>query len=156
MGALAMGRVNPAQFDGVTLDAYGTLVTLIDPVPALTAALAERDVPRDRDTVAHGFRVEVEHYVRHSASGHDQEGLTRLQRECARVFLDAVDADLDADAFAPVYAGAMHFEVLPGVGHVPMIDDPTRVARAILQTTWKLDVLETGGTGPMDGHEHVA
>ena len=115
MGALAMGRVNPAQFDGVTLDAYGTLVTLIDPVPALTAALAERDVPRDRDTVAHGFRVEVEHYVRHSASGHDEEGLTRLQRECARVFLDAVDADLDADAFAPVYAGAMHLEVIPGV-----------------------------------------
>jgi HAD superfamily hydrolase (TIGR01509 family) len=115
MGALAMGRVNPAQLDGVTLDAYGTLVTLLDPVPALTAALAEHDVPRDRDTVAHGFRVEVEHYVRHSASGHDEEGLARLQQECARVFLDAVDADLDTDAFAPVYAGAMHFEVLPGV-----------------------------------------
>jgi HAD superfamily hydrolase (TIGR01509 family) len=53
--------------------------------------------------------------VRHSASGHDEEGLARLQRECARIFLGAVDADLDADAFAPVYAGAMHFEVLPGV-----------------------------------------
>jgi HAD superfamily hydrolase (TIGR01509 family) len=110
-----MGRVNSAQLDGVTLDAYGTLVALIDPVPALTAALAERDAPRDRDTVAHGFRVEVEHYVRHSAIGHDEEGLERLQRECAGVFLDAVDAELDADAFAPVYAGAMHFEVLPGV-----------------------------------------
>jgi putative hydrolase of the HAD superfamily len=107
--------MNAALLDGVTIDAHGTLVNLVDPVPALAAALAERDVPRDRDTVAHGFRVEVEHYVRHSASGHDEDGLTRLQRECARVFLDAVDADLDADAFAPVYAGAMHFEVLPGV-----------------------------------------
>jgi HAD superfamily hydrolase (TIGR01509 family) len=107
--------MNAARLDGVTIDAYGTLVNLVDPVPALAAALAERNVPRDRDTVAHGFRVEVEHYVRHSATGHDEEGLAQLQRECARVFLDAVDADLDADAFAPVYAGAMHFEVLPGV-----------------------------------------
>jgi FMN phosphatase YigB (HAD superfamily) len=107
--------MNAALLDGVTIDAYGTLVNLVDPVPALAAALAERNVPRDRDTVAHGFRVEVEHYVRHSATGHDEEGLAQLQRECARVFLDAVDADLDADVFAPVYAGAMHFEVLPGV-----------------------------------------
>ena len=107
--------MNAALLDGVTIDAHGTLVNLVDPVPALAAALAERNVPRDRDTVAHGFRVEVEHYVRHSASGHDEEGLARLQRECARIFLGAVDADLDADAFAPVYAGAMHFEVLPGV-----------------------------------------
>jgi HAD superfamily hydrolase (TIGR01509 family) len=107
--------MNTAQLDGVTIDAYGTLVTLVDPVPALVAALAERDIPRERDTVAHGFRVEVAHYVRHSAAGHDEEGLARLQRECAQVFLEAVDADLDADAFAPVYAAAMHFEVIPGV-----------------------------------------
>jgi HAD superfamily hydrolase (TIGR01509 family) len=115
MGALAMGRVNAAQLDGVTIDAYGTLVSLVDPVPALAVALAERDAPRDHDTIAHGFRVEVEHYVRHSATGHDEEGLLQLQRECARVFLETVDADLDVDAFAPVYAGAMHFQVLPGV-----------------------------------------
>ena len=104
-----------AQFDGVTIDAYGTLVTLVDPVPALTAALAERNVERNRDTVARGFRTEVEHYTRHSATGRDEEGLTRLQRECARVFLEAVDADLDANGFAPVFASAMHFEVIAGV-----------------------------------------
>jgi HAD superfamily hydrolase (TIGR01509 family) len=115
-----MGRVNAAQLDGVTIDAYGTLVTLIDPVPALTAALAARNVSRDRDTVAHGFRTEVAHYARHSASGHDEEGLERLQRECARVFLEAVAADLDADAFAPVYAGALHFEIVPGT--VPALE----------------------------------
>jgi len=38
-----------------------------------------------------------------------------LQQDCASVFLDAVGADLDAAEFAPVYASAMHFEVLPGV-----------------------------------------
>ena len=31
------------------------------------------------------------------------------------MFLDAVDAGLDEGEFAPVYAGAMHFELLPDV-----------------------------------------
>jgi putative hydrolase of the HAD superfamily len=109
-----------ADLDGVTIDAYGTLVSLVDPIPALTAALADRGVERDRETVVHGFRTEVAHYTQHSANGHDDAGLATLQRECAHVFLDAVGADLDAGEFAPVYAGAMHFEVLPGV--VPALE----------------------------------
>lgn len=109
-----------AELDGVTVDAHGTLVRLVDPVPALGAALAERDAARPRDVVLRGFRVEVEHYVQHSAEGHDEPGLARLQRDCARVFLDAVGAELDADEFAPVYAGAMHFELLPGI--VPALE----------------------------------
>ncbi len=110
-----MGRVKAAELDAVTIDAYGTLVTLVDPVPTLTTALADRGVDRSRDIVLSGFRAEVVHYVEHSASGHDEEGLAQLQRECARVFLDAVDAELDTEEFAPVYAGAMQFELLPGV-----------------------------------------
>jgi FMN phosphatase YigB (HAD superfamily) len=107
--------VNAAELDALTIDAHGTLVTLRDPIPALTAALAERNVDRPRDTVVHGFRTEVAHYTKHSVAGHDEAGLALLQRDCARVFLDAIDADIDADEFAPVYAGAMHFEVVPGV-----------------------------------------
>lgn len=112
--------MSAADLDAVTVDAHGTLVRLVDPVPALAAALAERDAARPRDVVLHGFRVEVEHYLEHSAEGHDEPGLARLQRDCARVFLDAVGADLDADEFAPAYAGAMHFELLPGV--VPALE----------------------------------
>ena len=115
-----MGRVSTGALDGVTIDAYGTLVTLVDPVPTLTAALAERDVERDRESVLHGFRTEVAHYSRHSAEGHNERGLAQLQRDCARVFLEAVAADLDIDEFAPVYAGAIHFELLAGV--VPALD----------------------------------
>lgn len=107
--------MNVAELDGITIDAYGTLVTLRDPIPALTAALAERGVTRDREQIVHGLRTEVAHYMQHSASGHDEDGLRDLQRACAHVFLDAVEADVDADEFAPVYAGAMHFDVLPGV-----------------------------------------
>jgi FMN phosphatase YigB (HAD superfamily) len=110
-----MGRVNAAKLDGVTVDAYGTLVRLVDPVPALSAALAERNAERPHELVVQGFRTEVAHYTQHSAEGHDEPGLARLQRDCARVFLDAVEADLDVGEFAPVYAGAMHFEPLPGV-----------------------------------------
>jgi HAD superfamily hydrolase (TIGR01509 family) len=107
--------VNAGELDAVIVDAHGTLVTLMDPVPDLRAALADRGVPRDRGAVAQGFRAEVAHYVEHSASGHDAGGLARLQRDCAQVFLDAVAADLDAGEFAPVFAGAMRFEPIPGV-----------------------------------------
>ena len=107
--------MSAAELDGVTLDAYGTLVKLLDPVPALTAALAERGVMRDHEAVVHGFRTEVAHYAKHSAEGHDEAGLARLQRDCAQVFLAAAGAELDAAEFAPAFAAAMHFEPLPGV-----------------------------------------
>jgi HAD superfamily hydrolase (TIGR01509 family) len=110
-----MGRVRASELDAVTLDSYGTLVTLVDPIPALRAALAREGVERGRDEVTRGFRAEVAHYTQHSATGRDEAGLAVLQRDCARVFLDAVGAELDANAFAPVYAGAMHFKLLPGV-----------------------------------------
>jgi len=112
--------VNAGDLDGVTIDAYGTLVTLADPIPALTAALADRGVERNHESVVHGFRVEVAHYAKHSAEGHDEAGLAQLQRACAQVFLTAIDAELDVEEFAPAYAAAMRFEVLPGV--VPALE----------------------------------
>jgi HAD superfamily hydrolase (TIGR01509 family) len=107
--------VNAADLDAVTLDAYGTLVTLADPIPALSEALAEQGAARSHDVVLAGFRAEVAYYRAHTSEGSDEEGLSRLQEDCARVFLDSVGADLDAADFAPVYVGAMHFEVLDGV-----------------------------------------
>jgi HAD superfamily hydrolase (TIGR01509 family) len=107
--------VNAAELDAVTLDAYGTLVTLADPIPALSDALAARGAARSRDVVVAGFREEVAYYRAHTSEGDDERGLARLQADCARVFLRSVGADLDAAEFAPIYAGAMHFEVLDGV-----------------------------------------
>jgi FMN phosphatase YigB (HAD superfamily) len=115
MGTVAVGRVKAADLDAVTLDAYGTLVTLVDPVPTLSEALAARGARKPPDAVRAGFRAEVRYYQQRASSGYDDESLAELQRECAGVFLEAVDADLDAGEFAPVYAGAMHFEILPGV-----------------------------------------
>jgi HAD superfamily hydrolase (TIGR01509 family) len=110
-----MGVVNAADLDAVTLDAYGTLVRLRNPVPELGAALAERGQERSEEQIRAGFQAEVEYYREHSAEGHDRPGLERLQRDCAKVFLDAVGAEIDQAEFAPVYAGAMRFDVLPGV-----------------------------------------
>jgi FMN phosphatase YigB (HAD superfamily) len=115
MGPVAVGRVRAADLDAVTLDAYGTLVKLADPVPALMSALAERGIERTQDVVLAGFRTEAAHYTPRSSKGHDEESLARLQRECAGVFLQAVEADLDPGEFAPAYVGALHFEILPGV-----------------------------------------
>jgi HAD superfamily hydrolase (TIGR01509 family) len=115
MGPLAVGRVRAAELDAVTLDAHGTLVRLADPVPALMNVLAERGVERTPEMVLAGFRSEVAHYAPRAGEGHDEESLTRLQRECAGVFLDAVEAELDPEEFAPAYVGALHFEVLPEV-----------------------------------------
>jgi FMN phosphatase YigB (HAD superfamily) len=104
-----------ADLDAITLDAYGTLVTLVDPVPELMNVLSERGVERTEQAVLAGFQTEVAHYAPRASKGHDEAGLARLQRECAGVFLEAVGAELDPDEFAPAYVGALHFEVLPGV-----------------------------------------
>ena len=104
-----------ADLDAVTLDVYGTLVTLIDPVPELVDVLAARGVERTPETVLSGLRAEIAHYGPRASEGRDEESLARLQLECAGVFLQTVEADLDAGEFAPFYADALRFEVLPGV-----------------------------------------
>lgn len=120
MDAVAVGRVNAAELDAVTLDAHGTLLTLVDPVPALVEVLAARSVEREPEVVLSGFRTEAAHYAPRASEGRDETSLAHLRRECAEVFLAAVGAHLDPDEFAPAYVGALHFEVLPGV--VPSLD----------------------------------
>ena len=106
--------MNVAELDAVTIDAYGTLLRLVDPVPALVDVLAERGVRRSPEVVLAGFEAEAAYYVPRVAEGQDEAGLARLRRDCAGVFLEAVAADLDADEFAPVYVDAMRFEQIDG------------------------------------------
>jgi HAD superfamily hydrolase (TIGR01509 family) len=115
MGFVAVGRVRAADLDAVTLDAYRTLASLVDPIPALVEALAERDVKRSPEVVLTGFETESEHYARRAGEGYDEPTLARLRRDCASVFLEAVGAELDADEFMPAYIDAIRFEVMPGV-----------------------------------------
>jgi putative hydrolase of the HAD superfamily len=104
--------VTPAALDAVTLDAYGTLVELDDPAGRLRQALAEAGVERDVHAVEQAFLAEVEHYSGHKCEGRDAASLAALRRDCARVFVDAVGADLD---FTDGFVRAIVFRPLPGV-----------------------------------------
>jgi putative hydrolase of the HAD superfamily len=102
------------EIEAVTIDAYGTLLTLRDPVPALSAALAGRDIERSARDVQRAFEAEVAFYVARSHKGRDDAALALLRRDCAGVFLEALEAELDADEFAPAFVSSLTFEEVPG------------------------------------------
>jgi putative hydrolase of the HAD superfamily len=103
-----------ADLDAVTIDAFGTLVELRDPVGPLDRALRGRGVEREPGAIAAAFRAEVEYYVPRAATGRDEASLALLRRDCAAVFLEALDAPIDPDSFAAPYVGALEFAPVPG------------------------------------------
>jgi HAD superfamily hydrolase (TIGR01509 family) len=109
-----------ADLDAVTVDAFGTLLSLVDPVPRLEAALRERGVERASAEVATAFGVEAGYYRAHSHEARDAATLTELRLACTEVFLDAVSAHLEAEAFCPAYIESLTFEPVPGA--VPALD----------------------------------
>ena len=110
-----MGRLTAADLDAVTIDAYGTLVTLRDPNAALRRALRARGVERTPEQVAAAFAAEGRYYRDRSHEGADEASLALLRQDCAAVFLDALEADLAPEGFAQPYVDALEFEPLPGV-----------------------------------------
>ena len=101
------------ELDAVTVDAYGTLVELVDPVPALQAGLEALGIERDRDAVARAFAKETAHYRMHSFEGRDEESLFRLRRKCVAIILGELEAELEPDAFVAGFVSAMRLELLP-------------------------------------------
>ena len=106
--------MRPAALDAVTIDAYGTLVGLADPVPALTAGLRALGVERDAAAVERAFAKEVAYYRERSHEGRDDATLYALRRECVAVILSELGSDLDPAAFVDGFVSALRFEVLPG------------------------------------------
>jgi FMN phosphatase YigB (HAD superfamily) len=102
-----MGRVSAAQLDAVTIDAYGTLLTIVDPFPRL-----ERLLPgHDRGDLERAFSAEADFYRAHAYKADTESSLLTLREECVRVF----NASLGASLSAEEYVGVMQFEPLPGV-----------------------------------------
>jgi putative hydrolase of the HAD superfamily len=130
--------------DAVTIDAYGTLVTLRDPVPALQRALAAHGVERTERDVRTAFRAEVEYYVVRSHEGRDEATLALLRRDCAQVFLEAAGAPLDAGEFAPSFVGALEFDELPGAADA---------CRSLAASGLRLAVVSNWDVGL---HDHLA
>ncbi|HVM58570.1 MAG TPA: HAD-IA family hydrolase [Gaiellaceae bacterium] len=130
--------------EAVTIDAYGTLVALRDPVPALQVALAEHGMERSADEVRAAFRDEVAYYVERSHEGRDEAALALLRRDCAGVFLDAAGVALDPGEFAPAFVGALEFEALPGAA---------AACRALAAAGLRLAVVSNWDVGL---HDHLA
>jgi putative hydrolase of the HAD superfamily len=103
----------PAQIDAVTLDLYGTLLTLRDPVPKLIETLHGQGVDRSPESVTAAFEAEFAYYGPRSHEGRDEQSVADLNRRCAQVFVDALGAGLDPTEFAPLYVAALEFEVVP-------------------------------------------
>jgi putative hydrolase of the HAD superfamily len=98
----------------ITVDAFGTVVELGDPVPELREALARRGVDASPETVARAFRSEVAFYLPRSHHGRNAASLEALRRECAAVFLAEAGAALDPTEFTPAFVGSLRFRPLPG------------------------------------------
>ena len=96
-----------ADLDAVTVDGFGTLVELADPVPVLEAALRARGVERSSGAVLEAFRAEVAFYRPHALMGRDHESLAALRLECSRVFLEAAGADLDPASFVETFVSSI-------------------------------------------------
>jgi putative hydrolase of the HAD superfamily len=104
------------DLDAVTVDGYGTLLQLTDPVPALRAALAARGVDRSSKRVAQAFRAEVAYYRPRALEGRDVESLAALRRDCVQIFLGDLGDPLEPDGFVDAFMGALVFEEVPGAG----------------------------------------
>lgn len=103
-----------SDLDAVTVDAFGTLLVLEDPAERLRAALADRGVERGLDEIRAGFRAEAAYYRPRSRRGRNGESLEALRRECVRIFLGHVGADLDPAGFVPAFMDAIVFRLADG------------------------------------------
>jgi len=90
-----VGVVSPAALDAVTIDAYGTLLELRDPVGSLARAAPGFD----RVDVERAFRAEVDYYASHSVYARNEPSLAKLRCECARMFNDELGSSLSPQEF---------------------------------------------------------
>lgn len=102
------------ELDAVTVDAFGTLLALEDPAERLRLALAERRVERRREAITAAFRAEAAYYRPRSAAGRDAQTLEALRRDCVRVFLEHLQADLDVAEFVPAFMATLVFREVEG------------------------------------------
>jgi HAD superfamily hydrolase (TIGR01549 family) len=103
-----------ADLDAVTVDGYGTLLELVDPVPSLVRSLAERGLDRRPEVVREAFASEVAYYRPEAVRGRDPESLAALRHDCTGVFLHAADAGLEPESFVDAFMSSIRFEAVAG------------------------------------------
>lgn len=95
-----------ADLDAVTLDAHGTILRVVDPVPRLQELLPGHA----QAAIADAFAVEGRFYRQHAGRGQDAPSLHRLREECVDVF----NRELGSSLSVADYIDAISFDVLPG------------------------------------------
>jgi HAD superfamily hydrolase (TIGR01509 family) len=102
-----VGVVRAAGLDAVTLDAHGTMLRVVDPLPRLRELLPGHDP----EAIVKAFLAEGRFYREHVGRGTDAPSLERLREECVDIFNRALGSMLTADE----YVDTIRFELLPGV-----------------------------------------
>ncbi|MGE0028480.1 MAG: HAD family hydrolase [Thermoleophilia bacterium] len=109
------------RVEAVLLDAYGTLVTLDDPVGRLGALLAADGHPHPADRVAAALRAEVLHYRAHHDEGYDAVSLASLRLRCAAVLAEGLGDDVPPlPRLTEILVDALRFDLLPDA--LPALD----------------------------------
>jgi HAD superfamily hydrolase (TIGR01509 family) len=103
-----------ADLDAVTIDAFGTLLTLADPTRRLSAALRRYGVERTDAEIRHAFEAEAAYYQAHARSAHDAASLASLRLRCSSVFVETLQAPIDPEDFCSAYVESLVFEPVPG------------------------------------------
>jgi putative hydrolase of the HAD superfamily len=99
---------------GVSLDSFGTLVSMEPPGPLLAAALGV-DV-----ALAEGaFRAEIAYYLEHHLEGRDAQSLSDLRDRCAHVLRDALgEPGLDVGDVRAAMLDSIRFSAFPDAAPV--------------------------------------
>jgi HAD superfamily hydrolase (TIGR01509 family) len=103
-----------AELDAVTVDGYGTLVRLRDPIPLFQAQLSVRGVACDPDAIRAGFAAEVAYYRPNALLGRDPQTLAELRLECTRIFLQGAGVELEPASFVDGFMASIVLEPIEG------------------------------------------
>jgi HAD superfamily hydrolase (TIGR01549 family) len=121
------------DIDAVTIDGYGTLLELRDPIGHLDRELRARGVELSREEIERGFQAEVAYYTACNQDARDEESLSRLFVGCAAAFLDELGLELDPADFAHAYP--YEFQTLPGAAEAVQALAARGLALAVV-TNW--------------------
>jgi HAD superfamily hydrolase (TIGR01509 family) len=88
-----------AEIDAVTIDAFGTLLELRDPVESLARLLPGFE----RDAIDRAFRAEAEYYSANAVRGRDDASLAELHDDCTRTFNEHLGSSLSPTEYLTAF-----------------------------------------------------
>lgn len=145
------------RVEAVLLDAYGTLVTLDDPVGRLGALLAAEGHHHPADRVAAALGAEVLHYRAHHDEGRDAASLASLRLRCAAVLAEGLGDDVPPlPRLTEILVDALRFHLLPDA--LPALDamDVAGLRLGVV-SNWDCGLAGVlGGLGVVDRFDVVA